>query len=214
VTSQRAATFTGDARCGRSPSRLRRADPLLAAGRLLRTRREIIVYDLAKPQGQIGQDVHGGKDFQDRQFGDRRHGMRAERQGAWTGPRAFDRDVLEVILDQLANARATVDVRNDLQKKVWRRQRRLGGRRIDLLVLITHRSCRHPDGSVVKRADQHIDLGTQAGTGKLLWKTPKLTPAGDRRLVVEEHAMAIATLFAVECDRNDLGSFGVVAEAG
>src|SRR5258708_4638189 len=67
---------------------LRRIDLLLAADRLLRIRREIIVHDLAKPQREVAEDVHGGDDLQDRQLGDGCHGMGAEGQGARAGPRA------------------------------------------------------------------------------------------------------------------------------
>src|SRR4029453_4351720 len=58
---------------------LRRMDFLLAAGRLLNASSEIIIHDLAKPQGEIAQDVYRGKDLQDRQLGDGRHGVRAQR---------------------------------------------------------------------------------------------------------------------------------------
>src|SRR5262245_19945369 len=58
---------------------LRRMGFLLAAARLLNARCEVIMHDLAKPQGQIAQDVHRGKDLQDRQLCDGRHGVRAQR---------------------------------------------------------------------------------------------------------------------------------------
>src|SRR5690349_19167465 len=114
---------------------LRRMDFLLAAGRLFNVPSEIIIHDLAKPQGQIAQDVHRGKNLQDRQLGDRCHGMGAERQCARTGPCALDGDVLEVIFDQLANAGAAIDVRDDFQQEVGCRKRRLDRRLICLLVL-------------------------------------------------------------------------------
>src|SRR5882724_3812972 len=102
---------------------LRRIDGLLAAGRLLRTRREIVVHDLAEPQREVAEDVHCRDDLQDRQLRHRCHGVRAERQRARAGPRASDRDVLEIVFDQLANAGAAVDMRNDLQEKIGRRER-------------------------------------------------------------------------------------------
>src|SRR5262245_11365328 len=123
---------------------LRRIGLLLAAGWLLRARRKIVMHDLAKSERKVAQDVQGRDNLKDRQFGYRRHGMRAERQRARAGPRPLDRDVLEIVLDQLANARAAVDMRDDLQEEVRRGERRLGGRQIDLFVLVAHGRGRHP----------------------------------------------------------------------
>src|SRR5262245_59143111 len=81
-------------------------------------------------------------------------------------------------------------------------------------MLVGHGPRRHSDGSVVQGAYQHVDLRAQAGTGKLFWKTPKFAPARDGRLVIQEHAMGVAALSALERDRYDLPGFGIVAETG
>src|ERR1700704_2476501 len=192
---------------------LRRIGLLLAAGWLLRDRGKIVMHDLAKSQRKVAQNVHGRDNLKDRQFGHRRHGMRAERQRARTGPRALDRDVLEMVLDQFANARAAVDMRDDLQEEIRRGERRLGGRQIGLFVLVAHRPGRDPHRPVIQGADQHVDLRAQAGTGQLLRKAPQLAPARDRRLVVQEHAVGVAAPLAPERDGDHLAGFGVVAEA-
>src|SRR5215470_11827709 len=101
----------------------RRMGLLLATGSLLRGRREIVMHDLAKSQRQVAQNVHGRDNLKHRQFSHRRHRMRVERQRARAGPRTLDRDVLEIILDQLANARAAVDMRDDLQQEIRRGER-------------------------------------------------------------------------------------------
>jgi len=49
----------------------------------------------------------------------------AERQCARGRPGALEHHVLEIVLDQLAYARAAVDMWDDLQEKVRRRERHL-----------------------------------------------------------------------------------------
>src|SRR5215469_1220341 len=73
------------------------------AQRVLGARRQVVMDDLAKPQREVAQEVHRGEDFQDRQLRHWRHSMGAERQRTRSGPRALDRDVLEVIFDKFAN---------------------------------------------------------------------------------------------------------------
>src|SRR5262245_57601453 len=94
-----------------SVSVLRRMGLLPATGWLPRGRRKVVMHDLAKSQRQVAQNVHNRDNLKDRQLGDWRHGMRAERQRGRAGPRAFDRDVLEIVPDHLANARTAVDMR-------------------------------------------------------------------------------------------------------
>src|SRR5262245_49232437 len=76
------------------------------ARRLTLRRLEVVVGDLAEAEGEIADQVHGRHDLQHRQFRDRREGMRGQRQRRRSCPRALERDVLEVILDQLADPRA------------------------------------------------------------------------------------------------------------
>jgi hypothetical protein len=48
---------------------------------------------------------------------------------------------------------------------------------------------------------------------ELLRKAPDLTPAGDRRLIIQEHAVRVAALPAAQRDGDYLAAFGIVAEA-
>src|SRR5579864_8213621 len=82
---------------------------LLLAVRRCRNSGEIIVYDLAETQGQIGDDMQRRNDFEHRQLGDGREGMWVERERGRTGPRALHLHVLKIVLDQLANPRPPVD---------------------------------------------------------------------------------------------------------
>src|SRR5260221_4970359 len=53
------------------------------------------------------------------------------------------------------------------------------------------------------------------GRGReLLRKAPQLAPAGDRRFIVEKHAVRIAALASTERHRDDLAGLGVIAEPG
>src|SRR5215472_5829737 len=109
-------------------------------------------------------------------------GMQIER--ARSGPSAFQIDVLKVVFDQLADPRATIDMRYDLQEEIWRLERGLDGGVIGRLVLVTHGPGRHPHGTVIECADQRVDFGAQRRLRQFLWKAPELASAGDRRIVV------------------------------
>src|SRR5713101_4651154 len=174
---------------------------------------EIVVRDLAEAEGQVGDDVDARHDLQDRKLGHRRQRMRVEVERGRAGPGAFDRDVLEVVLDELADARRAVDMRDDLQQEVRCGERYLHRRQIRLLVLVAHRPRRHAHRAVVERADERVDLDVERGLGELLREAPELAAARDRRIVVEEHAVRIAALAAAESDRDDLAGLGVIAVA-
>src|SRR5215469_16146779 len=196
---------------------LRRMSRHSRGGRLgrrlpLRRRGEIVVGDLAEAEREIANEMNRGDDLEHRQLGDRGKRMRAERNRARPGPRPLERHVLEVIFDELADARAAVDVRNDLEQKIRRRERGADRGGVGPLVLISHGRGDDADRPIVERAHQLIDLDVQRRIGQFFRKAPKLAPAGDRRLVVEEHAMAVAALAAAKAHRNDLSGFGVVAE--
>src|SRR6516225_9315560 len=145
---------------------------------------KVVVNDFAETKRQVGDDVGGGYDLKHRQFRDGSEcvGMQIER--ARSGPSALQIDVLKVVFDQLADPRAAVDMRYDLQEEIWRLERGLDGGVINRLVLVTHGPGRHPHGPVIQRADQRVDLGAQRRLGQFLWKAPKLASAGDRRIVV------------------------------
>ncbi len=52
------------------------------------------------------------------------------------------------------------------------------------------------------------------GLAQLLGEAPQLAAAGDRRMVVQEHAVRVAALLALERHGDHLAALGVVAEAG
>jgi hypothetical protein len=83
---------------------------------------QIIVGHLPQTKGEIADEMHGRNDLEHGQFGNRRErvGDQGERRRA--RPRALERDVFKTILDQFANSRSAVDVGNDLEQKVRRRQ--------------------------------------------------------------------------------------------
>src|SRR5215467_3274582 len=145
--------------------------------------RQVIVDDLAEAKRQIGDDVGGREDFEHRQFrdGSERVGVQIER--ARSSPGTLQIDVLKVVFDQLADPRATVDMRYDLQKEIWRLERGLDGGVIGRRVFVTHSAGRHTHGAVIERTDESVDFGAQARLRQFLWKAPKLAPAGDRRIV-------------------------------
>src|SRR4051794_28167100 len=84
----------------------------------LRGRGKIVVDDLAEAEREIANEMNRGDDLEYRQLGDWSKRMRRERNRARAGPRPLERHVLEVIFDELADARAAVDVRNDLEQKI------------------------------------------------------------------------------------------------
>src|SRR3954470_13954097 len=79
---------------------------------------EVVMHDLAQPERQVGQYVNRGHHLENWQisYGCQRMGRQMERRRP--GPRALDRDILEMIFDQFADAWRAVDVRNDLEKEV------------------------------------------------------------------------------------------------
>src|SRR5262245_60779935 len=129
-----------------------------------------------------------------RQFRDGSECVRMQIERARPGPGALQLDVLKVVFDQLANPRAAVDMRYDIQKEIWRLERGLDGDVIGRFVLVTHSAGCHADGAVVERANESVDFGAQVRLRQFLWKAPKLASAGNRRIVVQKHTMRIAAL--------------------
>ena len=87
--------------------------------------RQIVVDHLAEAERQVGDDVRRRDDFEHRQLGDRRQRVRMKLKRAGPGPGALQVDILKVVLDQLADARRAVDMRNDFQEIVRRLERGL-----------------------------------------------------------------------------------------
>src|SRR6202043_267364 len=84
---------------------------------------QIIVHHLAEAEGEVAEDVRCRDHLEHRQFRDGRECVWVERERRGTGPGTLDVDVLEIELDELADARAAVDVRDDLEEVVGLRQR-------------------------------------------------------------------------------------------
>src|SRR5713226_862031 len=119
-----------------------------------------------------------------------------ELEGRRSGPRALQQDVLEMIANQLANARRAVDVRDDLEEEARLVERPHDRGVVELAVLEAHRAGRDPDASIVQRSDQSVPIDFQIRTCKLLGKAPELTSSGNRRMVVQEHEVDIAAHLA------------------
>src|SRR5262249_26693447 len=161
----------------------------LGGGRL-----QVIVGDFAEAEREIANEVNRGHDLEEGQLRDRGEGIRRERKGRRARPRAFERDVVEIIFDELADARAAVDVRNDLEQKVRGRERSAHRVEIGGLVLVPHGGGGDPDRPIVERADHLIDLDVQRWIGELLRKAPKLAAARDRPLAVNKPSLALTPL--------------------
>src|SRR5689334_424305 len=127
--------------------------------------------------------------------------MRLERQRAWTGPDPFDPNVFKMELDQLADPWSAIHVRNDLQQEIWLREYCGSSSCVSLLVLVTHRSCGDADRAVFERAHESVRFRAKARPSQLLGKAPQLATAGNRRVVVEEHAQSIVSELPLEDDR-------------
>src|SRR5499427_116405 len=162
---------------------------LLQAESRYRSLAHVVVHDLAETERQVRENVDCRDHRDDRQLGDRSQRMRGQRQSCGAGPGTLQRNVLQMIFHELAHARRAVDVGDDLQQEIRHRERGLDGVQVGLAVLITHRAGRDPKRSVIQCANERVDLGLQLRVGELLRKSPELAPAGDRPLVVEEHAM-------------------------
>ena len=105
-------------------------------------------------------------------------------------------------------------MRHDLEQKVRRGERGCDRGVIQGRVLVAHGAGRDADRAVVERPHHRVDLRTQRRLSELLRKTPQLAAAGDRRMIVEKHAVRIAAFAALERNRDDLPALGVIAEAG
>src|SRR6185312_15861367 len=119
-----------------------------------------------------------------------------------------------MVFDQFADTRRSIHVRNDLEQEVWRLQRSLNRIEICLTMLVTHASGRDAYRTVVECADQRVDLCMQAGTSQFLRKSPKFASAGNRGMIIQEHAVRVSAPATSERYWDNLTTFGVVAETG
>src|SRR5262245_1615010 len=99
---------------------------------------QVVVNDLAKVEGEVGDDVRAGHDLEHWQLGERRQGVREQGELSWPSPCSLQIDIGKVILDQLADSCRAVDMRNDLEQEIGRQQRSLHRRESGLLMLVAH----------------------------------------------------------------------------
>ena len=91
-------------------------DALLRSG-------EIIVNHFAEAEREVGHDVGRGYNLEHRQLGEGRQRVRTQLERAGSDPGALHLDIGEVVLDQLANAWAAVDMRDDFEQVIRRLER-------------------------------------------------------------------------------------------
>jgi hypothetical protein len=96
-----------------------------------------------------------------------------------TGPRpcTMDVDILETVFNQFANARAAVDMWNDLEQEVGFGKRGQNRRRIGGFVLGTHGACGYPHRPVVEGTHECVYLGAKRWLRELLGKPQSSRPA-------------------------------------
>ena len=174
---------------------------------------EVVVDDRAQVQGEVAQDVGGGKHLQHRQGGDRCQRVVEQLQRRRPCPGAVDGDVAAPVAHDLADARRAVDVRNDLQQEARRLHRFAGLVVRQRPVLVAHRGDGDRHRAEPQHAAQRVLLDLEDGRSQLLREAPQLAPAGNRRVAVQVHRVDVAALLAAEAHRDHLPAFGVVAEA-
>src|SRR4029077_19172141 len=124
--------------------------------------------------------------------------MRFELKRCRAGPGTLHDNVLEAIIDQLANPGAAIDMGDDLQKIVGLLEGSAHGNLVQGFMLEAHGAGGYPHRPVVEGANESIPLHAQGRLGILLRKSPQLATAIDRWAVIQEHGVAIATLLAIE----------------
>src|SRR5262249_18331998 len=108
--------------------------PKRASNRLL----QIVVDHFPETEREVCSDVNGGDDLQDRQLGNGCQSVGRQGESCRPSPGSFQYDVLEVVFDELADARTAVDVRNDLEQEVRLVESRLDVRQLGLTVFVAH----------------------------------------------------------------------------
>src|SRR4029079_5704338 len=131
--------------------------------------------------------MNGRNDLEHGQIGNWRERVRDQGKRRRARPGAFEGDVFKLVLDQLANSRGAVDVRNDLEQKIWCRQGGEDRVQVGTFVLVPYGAGGHPDRTIVERADQGVDLDTQAGIGELFWKGPKIADSPNPACLPQEN---------------------------
>src|SRR5262249_49890088 len=175
---------------------------------------EVIVRNLGAAEAEVGDDVLGRQDLEDRERGDRRVHVGMELERGRAAPGALDHEVAYPELDDLADARREVYVRDLLQQEPGPRHRLRDRSLVELFVLVAHRRGRDPHAVVVQRADDRVAADLDARAGEHLRIAHDLAPRRDGGEGGGVHRVGVAARLAVERHRDDLPGLVVVAEAG
>src|SRR5262245_31252762 len=143
-------------------------------------------------------------DLAHREIGDWGERVRLELKCRWAGPGTFHDDVFQTIIDELEDAGAAIDMRDDLDQVVGLYEARVHHFEIERLVLEAHSSGGDAYRTVVERTDQRVFVDGEGGLRIFLGEAPKLAPTIDRRPVVQEHGMSVAALLILILHRNNL----------
>src|SRR5690242_7647648 len=106
--------------------------------------------------------------------------------------------IAQIVADEFANPRPTIDVRDDLQKKSRFLQRRHDGFGRQQSVLVSHRPGGNPGGTEIQRSDERVAFHLEGRRRELLRKAPQFASARDRRIIVQEHGMDIETSLTLQ----------------
>ncbi len=117
--------------------------------------------DLPQSERQIGDHVEAGEDFEHGQVRDGRKGMRLELQCCRSSPGALQVHILQIILDQLADASGSVHMRDDLEQVIGGFERGLYSGCIGFFVLIPHCASHYAHRPVIELAQQRIRFHSQ-----------------------------------------------------
>jgi hypothetical protein len=130
--------------------------------------------------------------------------MRHQMQARWSRPRAFKRDVGQVVADKLDDLRRAIHVRDEFQIDIELAHRRQGLTMIlrQRHVFVAHGPQRDLAFVIMQRAGQRIVDDGQFRRADFLRKSPDFPPSGRRCLVIQEHHRAVVARRAVPLCRN------------
>src|SRR5689334_9142844 len=111
---------------------------------------EVVMNHLTETKGQIGEDMRGRDHFEHGQLRDRRQSMRMQLERSRPCPRAFHGDIFKRVFDDLADARRTVDMRDDLEQEIGGSHGRTHDAQIGSVMLEAHRPRRDAHWPVVE----------------------------------------------------------------
>ena len=155
---------------------------------------------LAQVERQVGEDVHGRKHFEDRQFGDRRQSVGEQAERRRSGPRALPgrcRSREYSTISQMRGVPSTCGM--TFSRKFGGFHRGFHRLQIGLLVLVAHRA----DGDREPGRNAGCRAGCRSRPSGWAWRVSSGKPHNSRPPAIggwslEEHAMGVAALAALE----------------